>query len=116
MPDDPEIAHLRDRIEELESILGARTKHRRLTGISEIQWRLLGVLMKRQGVVSREVAFQVVYGDRQESDQPGMRMIDTHICRINKRLAKFGVRIQNEAGTGYYMKPKIRRILGKFFA
>ena len=114
--DDPEIARLRDRIEELESILGARTEHRRLTGISEIQWRLLGVLMKREGVVSREAAFQVVYGDRQEADQPNMRMIDTHICRINKRLARFGARIQSESGSGYYMDSKIRRILGKFFA
>lgn len=109
---DTEIERLKDRIEELERLLGMRLRAPRIPGLNESQWQLLGLLL-RGGVIEREYAFIALYGDRHEAEQPtNLRMVDVNVSRINRVLMKrYGIRISTEPRTGYYIDERSRQIL-----
>lgn len=64
--------------------------------------KMLGLLVRHRGVVSREFAFRVIYGGRPESEQPAsMGIIDTHVCRLRRALKPHGIKIATYKGLGY---------------
>lgn len=102
-----EVQSLRDRVEELENLLGLCIEAPRpIVGIRGIGWKLLGLLL-RHPMVGREFAFRALYGGRPESDQPAdLRIIDINICRLRRALLPYRVIIKAEIGTGYFLDTK----------
>jgi hypothetical protein len=98
-----ELQRLRDRVEELEELLGLTPPVRYNLNITDLGMRLLGLLLKRPLVV-REFAFRALYGGKAESDQPkNLRIIDVIVHRLNMALRSYGVKIQTEYLRGYYL-------------
>ena len=100
-------------MEELERLLGMsiilpwRMKGH---GIGPRCYSMLGLLLRRKGVVTRDFACRALYGG--ESDV-NPSVIDQHVHRLNKRLKVFGVKIQTEPVTGYYLLDTDRQKLIK---
>ena len=99
-----ELQALRDRVEELEAILGlagvAGIEHLPLT---RSQAAILGMLCRRD-FCSRDSLFVALYGARTEVLQPEVRVIDVYICRIRRLLGERGIVIQNRWGVGWWLK------------
>lgn len=69
---------------------------------------MLGLRLARQ-TVSRDAAFTVLYGDRPESDQPDVKIIDIIVLRLRTMLQPYQVRITSDWGQGYYMTADDKR-------
>jgi hypothetical protein len=106
-----EVSRLRDRVEELEELIGLKVVGSRAAGLSVTQWLMAGLLLKRP-LISREFAFRAIYGGRPESDQPtDIRTVDQHMCRMKRRLKAYGIVVKNTAHEGYYLDASSRRRL-----
>jgi hypothetical protein len=107
-----DIARLKDRIEELETLLGLQEPQpRTLAGIGPTGWKLMGLLIKR-AAVTRGFAFAALYGDYPECDQPAnTKTIDQQVCRLNASLRPHGIMIRCERGTGYYLDDQAKAAL-----
>ena len=103
-----EIERLRDRIEELEQVLGVGSddvaRYRNALGITIEQAKILGLLMRRAGTVTRASIFTVLFGARPDCDQPtDDKVIDVHVCKLRKPLRRLGVEIRPDWGFGYFI-------------
>ena len=105
-----EVTRLQDRIEELEQLLGMKMPGVRMSKLSPTEWQLLGLLLKRP-LVTREYAFNALYGGRVEADQPASNLISQNIVRLRRRLKDCGIAIQTQVFDGYYMLPEDKRRL-----
>lgn len=112
-----ELERLRDRIEELEELLGLTMPWPRyVRGFTPIRRALLG-LLRRRPLVTREFAYRAIYGGRPESNQPAdLRIIDQIICRLNRVLKDHGIRIQCDNRTGYYLAAEDKAALDQLLA
>jgi hypothetical protein len=112
-----EIQRPRDRVEELEGLLGiGRDDLAPIRAAFRIRGHMLtitGLLLKREGSVTYEtmtIALQNVH-----SDEPvDKRVVSAVICGLRKRLPPT-VRITTDWGVGFYMdresKGALRRVL-----
>jgi len=100
-----ELERLRHRIDELEELLGLRSPQRPLPGFTVLEWKLLGVMLKRQAV-TREFAFRALYASRADTDQPkSSRIIDQIVHRIRVRLMAYGSFVET-LSIGYHISPE----------
>jgi hypothetical protein len=113
-----EIQRLRDRIEELEGLLGIGCEdldRLAVLGLPAICSTILGLLLKR-AVVSREAAYVVVYGNRPETEQPQIKGLDVYVWRIRQRLRLHNVELKTQFRVGWYLtsgdKAKIKALIG----
>ncbi|WP_441252403.1 hypothetical protein AB8A28_13965 [Tardiphaga sp. 71_E8_N1_1] len=113
-----EVQRLRDRIEELETLLGAGPDvcdRLQTLGLPLHSRKFLGVVLKRS-VVSRNAAYIVMYGDRPEASQPEMRTLDVHVWFVRGRLRGRGIELKTQRGFGWYLTPedkaKINAMIG----
>jgi len=104
-----ELERLRDRVEELEELIGLTIDlpFYRLA-LSPTQARLLGLLLKRD-FVTRDFAFVAMYGGRPEADQPDIKCIDIYIHFLRKKLDQYGISIRTRGG--YFMEPADKKRL-----
>jgi hypothetical protein len=111
---DNEVKQLKDRIAELEELLGLQLEFPKIKikGIRKIGWPILGVLLKHP-LATNEFIFRAVYGNRLEADQPNILVIATHMSRLNKALRQHGVRIENQYGEGYFLNDENKRRLNE---
>jgi hypothetical protein len=77
--------------------------------------RRMELLLKRN-MLTREVAWGVLYGHRPDADQPQYRVVSTIIHHLRNRLLPHGVEITTEQGTGWYLKKKDREKLEHLLA
>lgn len=77
--------------------------------LSKRESQLLGVLMIRPGVVTKDMFLTAMYGGMNE---PDLRIMDVYICKMRKKLARFGIKISTKWGVGHFltkeMKAKVR--------
>lgn len=110
-----EIERLRDRVEELEALLGVGwddiASYRNALRLTVDQAKILGLLAKRNVTVTRDAIYTVLYGARPDCDQPDMKIIDVHVCKLRKPLRRVGVEIQSDWGMGYYLLAADKRKL-----
>jgi hypothetical protein len=119
-----ELDRLRARVAELEDALGLTAEiprslldPLRYVGTSH-PWRkaieTIGVLLARP-FVSRDVLFTVLYGERPECDQPGVKAVDMALTYARKSLATYGIKVVNVFGEGWYIsdpdKAKLRAVI-----
>jgi two-component system cell cycle response regulator CtrA len=113
-----ELQRLRDRVEELEALLGVdRSIVGRIRDAFNIEPRhaqIVGMLLSRD-FVTRDGLYTVLYGDLPEKDWPNDKILDAQICKLRPRLVPFGIEINTKWGEGWSMtkadKAKVRAIL-----
>ena len=110
-----EVEALKDRIRELEWLLGLRRQwpKPRLKGIRVIGWQMIGLLL-RWPLVTHDVAFRAIYGGRPEADQPkNVHIITTVIHRLRIALRPYDIIIEGQYGSGYYLDAKNKQRLAE---
>ena len=111
-----ELERLRDRVDELEELLGVRgTIPRKMFRSCPLAAeQLIGMLLARPSI-TREAAYTALYGGRPEADQPMEKIIGTRMCQARKALTPHGIAVKTVWGSGYYMtgenKAKLRALL-----
>jgi DNA-binding response OmpR family regulator len=96
---------LRDRIEELEGLLGLNLMVPGDLKLSPILRKLLGLLLKGR-IISREFIFTALYAGRPESNWPDEQVITVQISKLRGRLKPHGIEITTHWGTGFSMSPE----------
>lgn len=115
-----EIERLRDRVEELERVLGAdralSSRLRDVFGLEPGLAPILGMLMKR-AFVSHSSLYTVLYAGRPDCDWPDEKVMDVQICKLRRKLKKIGAVIETKWGEGWLMtaanKAMVRGALDK---
>ncbi len=106
-----EVQRLRDRVEELEEILGLRPRARPF-GLSKKETAVFNLLM-RWPVMSRDVAFAAIWGADSEIN---FKIIDVVICDVRRKLRPFGLSVEREWGTGYLMPAESKALAHRLLA
>ncbi len=97
-----------DRIAELEELLGksdTRFDHT-LIKLTKSEDEFVGLFLKRS-YWTRESAFIVLYGARSD-EAPEPKILDVLLSRMRHKLAKFGITINTQPGTGWSMTAENR--------
>lgn len=116
-----ETERLRDRIDELERVLGVdmslANRLRDVFGLEPGLCPIMGMLMKR-AFVSHASMYTVLYSGRPECDWPDAKVMDVQICKLRRKLRKHGVSIETRWGEGWMMtmadKAKVRAAVEAF--
>jgi DNA-binding response OmpR family regulator len=107
--------NFRERIADVEQLLAIDDPKPLIIKVSRTERILMELLLKRN-MLTREVAWGVLYGHRPDADQPEYRVISTIIHHLRNRLSPHGVEITTEYGTGWYLKDKDREKLDHLLA
>jgi hypothetical protein len=107
--------NFRERIADVEQLLGIDDPKPLIVKVSRTE-RILMELLLRRNMLTREVAWGVLYGHRPDADQPQYRVISTIIHHLRSRLSPHGVEITTEYGTGWYLQEKDREKLEQLLA
>jgi DNA-binding response OmpR family regulator len=97
----PETARLRDRVEELERLIGLRTLPPRLWGLTRREADVLGILLRRQ-VMTHAQLFEAIWGGDSERD---IKIVEVVVCKLRAKLRPHGIAIHTEYGVGYFIPP-----------
>lgn len=111
-----ENVRLRDRVAILEqALVGCDVSFVRL-GLPRREERILAVLLTRTRV-SKEQLHAAVYADEHEVDTPEPAVIESHVCKLRRKLRALGVAVSSGRYNGYWMEPDqkdaLRRLLGQ---
>lgn len=93
---------LRDRIFQLEDLLGMNFDSPAFLGLTGKEAKLFGILMKRDAV-TKAGAMDALYGLSPEIDMAEEKIIDVFICKLRAKLETFGIGIETNWGQGYFM-------------
>lgn len=108
-----ELQRLRDRVAELEALLGASeedTVRLRALGLTKTSSLVLGIILKRP-VASREAIYVAIYGARPDCDQPLIDTLDVYATRIRQILRGINVELKTAHNIGWYIKPEEKKIV-----
>lgn len=101
-----EVQALKDRIEQLEEVLGidrsTTGRIREALGIDPIHAVIVGVLLSRK-FVTRDGLYTVLYGARPEAEWPEEGQLDVLMCRLRPRLEAKGLTVETKYGEGWSM-------------
>ena len=97
----PETARLRDRIEELERLMGMRMVAPRLFGLTRREADMLGILLRRQ-VMTHAHLFEAIWGGDSERS---VKIVEVVVCKLRAKLRPHGIAIRTEYGVGYFIPP-----------
>jgi len=97
----PETARLRDRIEELERLVGLRTVPPRLWGLTRQEADVLGILLRRQ-VMTHAQLFEAIWGGDSDCN---IKIVEVVVCKLRAKLRPHGIAIRTEYGVGYFIPP-----------
>ena len=96
-----ETVRLRDRIEELERLIGLRTVPPRLWGLTRQESDVLGILLRRQ-VMTHAQLFEAIWGGDSECN---IKIVEVVVCKLRAKLRPHGIAIRTEYGVGYFIPP-----------
>lgn len=91
---------LRERVAVLEKSLGMRFDAPLCLGLAGSEAILFGVMMARE-IMTKEAALVALYSDRLR-DEPDQKIVDVFICKLRKKLKRFGLAVETQWGRGYY--------------
>lgn len=103
---DDELQRLRDRIIELEELLGISYPIPPTLGLTSRECAYLGMLIKRP-IVTRDAAMIAIYSGG--FDDPCEKIVDAHILKLRRKLARHSIAIATRWGQGWYLDPANRR-------
>jgi two-component system cell cycle response regulator CtrA len=93
---------LRERVRQLEEIIGYTVEVPMQFGMTAHESRMLGLMMKRE-LCSREFLLTSLYGHLPPDDEPEIKIIDVYACKLRKKLKPFGIEIGTKWGQGYFL-------------
>ena len=109
-----ELQQLRDRVEQLELILGMGQDDvslvRQVTGLAPMPANLVSILYRRRVTLTKETLHQAMYGGMAECDQPQVRVLDSLIHQARKALRPFSVEISTVYGGGGFSMDELSRV------
>ncbi len=107
---------LRERIKQLEQQIGMVVNVPLMMDVTASEAKVLGVLMERE-LATKEVIMLALYSTRGGDDEAEIKIVDVFICKVRKKIKKWGIEIKTSWGRGYYMeaesKAKMRSYLPK---
>lgn len=103
---------LREKVRVLEELVGFREEVPPIFCLTPAEGRVLGFLTKRE-VATKEQIMMAIYTDRPWIDVE-IKIVDVFVCKIRKKIAKFGVEIDTIWGRGYRMLPASKAIIKQF--
>jgi two-component system cell cycle response regulator CtrA len=92
---------LRDRLDELERLLGMHDVPPRQWGLTVREAQMLGILLRRQ-VVSHAQLFEAIWGGDSERNS---KVVEVYVCKMRQKLRPQGIEIRTEYGSGYFLPP-----------
>jgi DNA-binding winged helix-turn-helix (wHTH) protein len=95
----PETARLRDRVEELERLLGMRPVLPRMWGLTGREADVLGILLRRQ-VMTHAQLFEAIWGGDSDCS---VKIVEVMVCKLRAKLRPHGIAIRTEHGVGYFV-------------
>jgi hypothetical protein len=110
---------LRDRVAELEALLGVGNDDvsplLTVLDATPQQWEMVGLMLKR-AVATRTALFIALFGARPECDHPDVKLIDVQMVKVRNAPEKIGVEVRTEWGSGGWNIPvadkaKLRRLM-----
>jgi hypothetical protein len=116
---DIEADALRNRVEELQALLGVGNDDvsRLLTVLNATpqQCEMIGFMLGRS-VATRTALHTVLFGARPECDQSEMKLIDVQMVKVRAALKKLDIEVRTEWGPGGWAIPfegkaKLRRLM-----
>ncbi len=105
----------RERIADVERLLAIDDPKPLIIKVSRTEQILMELLLKRN-MLTREVAWGILYGHRPDADQPQYSVISSTIHHLRSRLSRHGVKITTEFGTGWYLTDEDRKKLEQLLA
>lgn len=105
-----ELQRALDRIDELEELLGLQVHLPNMFGLTPLEVKIVGLLIKRN-IVSRDAIHSALYGGFPDCDQPDPKTVEVHICKVRRKLNVYGLEIKNRYGVGYYIEDDVRASL-----
>ncbi len=103
-----QVETLRDQIAALEAQLGHDIEPSVALGLTASEARVFGTLMRR-GEVTKQQIMGAIYADRVHDDElPEPRIVDVFVCKIRKKLARYGIEITTIWGQGYGLSAPAR--------
>lgn len=101
-----ELQRLRDRVEELEELLGVHGEDKIdplvSLALTPMERRVLGVIYRWE-LVRRPKLYTLLYGARPECDQPAIKLLDVWVSKVRRYLTPFGIMIDHQDGAGWFM-------------
>lgn len=91
---------LRQRVGELEGLLGLRFESPPQLGLTRQESKIFGLLMKLP-LVAKETAIRELYLHSQ--DEAEIKIVDVFVCKMRKKLEPHGIEILTQWGQGYYL-------------
>lgn len=91
---------LRSRIRLLEETIGTRIDVPLVFGLTGQEAKMFGILYKRE-LVTKQQALDALYGDRPESDEAEIKIVDVFVCKMRKKMKPFDIQIETVWGRGY---------------
>ena len=99
-----ELQALRDRVAELEELLGITGGDFNKLPIPPQQKSILNLLYRANGkLCSREHIYVAIFGMRPDCDQPHEKIIDTQLCRLRGYLRPHEIAISSVWGVGWFI-------------
>lgn len=93
---------LRERIRELEGLLGLSWRPPRALGLTKNEGRFLGLIVKRgAGLSTYQSIYDALYGD--ESDPPGEELVRVYASKVRAKLTPHGISFGTLWGQGYFI-------------
>ncbi len=105
-----ELDRLRDYESQMEEAFGLNLSLPNEFRLTPLEMKIVG-LLTRQSIVSKEMIFAGLYGARNECDQPDIKTIDVHICKLRRKLSAKDISIKTYHGMGYYVEDDTRTLL-----
>lgn len=102
-----ENASLRDRIQVLEDALSTAPTLPPILGLSRAEAAVLGAIEATTETASKDRIMAALYSTSPE-DPPGEKIVDVYVCKVRKKLKRWGIEVQTQWGAGYYMTSESR--------
>ncbi|WP_158810425.1 helix-turn-helix domain-containing protein [Beijerinckia sp. L45] len=104
-----ENAALRDRLAQIEQdLLGSAIVTPSFWGLTRMEERVFALLLMRVRVKQDQV-LTAIYSDLNK--EPGYRIVDVYVCKLRRKLGRFGITIRTLPTLGYAIDEPLRGML-----
>lgn len=107
-----ELSLLRDRVAELEDLLGLRPDQRAsfivFLRFTPGEAAFCSTVYARNGVSSRDHIISALYGSLADCDQPEMKLVDVWAFKVRRKLKVFDIHLSLAWGIGYFFDQENR--------
>lgn len=92
---------LKERIRQLEAMLGQTFSATRTLGLTPTENKILGLLSKVR-LANRDAIHSLIYFDR-PNEVPDLQVVDVFVAKLRKKLRAYDIQIETERGCGWFL-------------